>query len=91
MDRLSVAVRVTGRVQGVGFRAWTAAEAGARGLSGWVRNDADGAVSALLTGPAEAVRGMLEALREGPRLARVADVETAPADAAPFSGFRVLR
>jgi acylphosphatase len=87
----SVAVRVTGRVQGVGFRAWTAAEARARGLSGWVRNDPDGAVRALLSGPREAVRAMLAALHEGPPMARVEGVEAAPAEAPPVPGFEVRR
>lgn len=87
----TITVRVTGRVQGVGFRAWTAGEARARGLSGWVRNDPDGAVSALVSGPPEAVRAMLAALHEGPRGSRVERVEAAPAEAPPVPGFEVRR
>ena len=62
---------VSGRVQGVGFR-WFVQDAAIReGLTGWVRNLADGRVEALVEGPSEAV-GRLEAVvREGPRLARV--------------------
>lgn len=67
----AVKVRVTGRVQGVGFRAWTQDEARRLGLAGWVRNKSDGAVVALLAGPDEAVERMLAALRDGPDYARV--------------------
>jgi acylphosphatase len=87
----AVRVRVTGRVQGVGFRAWTAAEAAARGLAGWVRNEADGSVAALFSGEGAAVRDMIAALREGPRLARVDGVEAGPAEAPERPGFHVLR
>ena len=70
----AVLVSVTGRVQGVSFRAWTQGEARRLGLSGWVRNERDGSVSALLLGPPDAVETMLEKLREGPPAARVAGV-----------------
>ena len=71
-------VNVAGRVQGVSFRAWTKSEADARGLSGWVRNEADGSVSALIQGPSDAVAGMLEAFGKGPALAKVEAVSTMP-------------
>ncbi len=82
MDTLpvSVAVHVLGRVQGVGFRVWTGAQARALGLSGWVANDPDGSVRAVLTGREEAVALMLDRLRVGPPAARVDRVLTAPAD-----------
>lgn len=67
--------RISGRVQGVGFRAWTAMRANDLGLSGWVRNLADGDVEATFCGPADAVEAMLASCREGPRLARVRAVE----------------
>ena len=71
----SVQVRIAGRVQGVSFRVWTERRANALGLSGWVRNLANGDVEAVFSGPAEAVDAMLAACREGPRLARVEKVE----------------
>jgi acylphosphatase len=71
----SVRVRISGRVQGVSFRVWTERRASALGLSGWVRNLADGDVEAVFSGPAEAVEAMLAACREGPRLASVKRVE----------------
>lgn len=70
----AVRVHITGRVQGVSFRIWTRDEARGLGLAGWVRNERDGSVSAMLAGPAEAVDEMTERLRKGPPAARVADV-----------------
>jgi acylphosphatase len=69
-------VHVTGRVQGVGFRDWTAREARRLGLAGWVRNEPDGSVAALIAGPGDAVAAMIERLWKGPRLASVSDVKT---------------
>jgi len=71
----SVAIIVRGRVQGVGYRAWTKGVAEARGLTGTVRNRADGSVEALLAGPDEAVAAMIEACRQGPPGARVQDLQ----------------
>ena len=78
-------VRITGRVQGVGFRDWTAREARLLGLKGWVRNEADGSVSAMIVGADDAVAAMLERLWKGPRLASVSEVrsEAAAIDEAP--------
>jgi len=70
-----VHVRITGRVQGVGFRAWMRGQANARNLSGWVRNLPDGAVEAVICGPPDAVDEMIEACKDGPRWANVAAVE----------------
>lgn len=75
-------VRIAGRVQGVGFRAWTRDEARRIGLRGWVRNEPDGSVSALIAGSNEAVAEMLKALWQGPSGADVRSVEPEPAD--PF-------
>jgi acylphosphatase len=84
----AVRVRVTGRVQGVGFRAWVQDEARRRALSGWVRNERDGSVAALIAGPEAAVAEMVEALRRGPPVARVESLATEPADPAEAeSGF----
>ena len=74
-DGKAVLVRVTGRVQGVGFRAWAQRQAIRLGLRGWVRNEPDGSVSALIAGPNEAVAGMLELFWQGPSGAHVKSVE----------------
>lgn len=73
-------VLVRGRVQGVGFRAWVAQTAVARGLAGWVRNRRDGSVEAVFVGPVDAVSAMIEACGQGPLIARVTSVETTEAD-----------
>ncbi|MFQ6553479.1 acylphosphatase [Aestuariibius insulae] len=82
-------IRVTGRVQGVGFRAFTRDEARSRNLSGWVRNEPDGSVSALVGGSPADVGDFLTALRRGPPAAKVDTVETDPADP-PAGGFSIL-
>ncbi|MCT4682618.1 MAG: acylphosphatase [Roseicyclus sp.] len=64
-------VTVMGRVQGVSYRAWARRHAEAHGLVGWVRNEADGSVSALVEGPPDAVEAMIDAMRSGPPAARV--------------------
>lgn len=72
---LTVHVLIEGRVQGVGYRAWCADEAIARGLSGWVRNRSSGAVEAVFSGSKETVTDMLDATWQGPRFARVHSVK----------------
>jgi acylphosphatase len=80
-------VRIAGRVQGVGYRAWAMDSARRLGLRGWVRNRADGTVEALLTGDDEAVAAMIEACRQGPRGARVTDVMVSDAEDDGAAGF----
>lgn len=88
----SVRVRIRGRVQGVGYRVWTRAVAEDLGLSGWVRNRADGSVEALFSGPAEDVDAMIARCRNGPLGAAVTDVavETEEGAAVTGRGFDVL-
>ena len=89
-NRTAVRARVTGRVQGVSYRVWARDRAERLGLTGWVRNEADGSVTTLLVGPAEQVGQMLEAMRHGPAGARVSNVISEPADADPHpAGFRI--
>lgn len=64
-------VVIRGRVQGVGFRAWTEVAALERGLQGWVRNRRDGTVEAVFIGVEDDVSAMIEACRTGPPGARV--------------------
>ena len=85
----SVRVRISGRVQGVGFRVWTERRATALGLAGWVRNLRNGDVEAVFCGPAERVEAMLAACREGPRLGRVEKIEMLGAAEASFGGFTI--
>jgi len=87
-------VMVSGRVQGVGYRAWCAERAEELGVSGWVRNRASGAVEALFAGPAGQVEALVAACRDGPRGAHVDEVQCLdPAEAArpePGASFRIL-
>ena len=66
-----VHMTVRGRVQGVGFRAFTQAEASTRGLQGWVRNRPEGTVEVEAEGPQDILDTFLEAIKQGPRFSRV--------------------
>jgi acylphosphatase len=78
---------IRGHVQGVGFRDWMSARARALGLSGWVRNRADGAVEALVAGDAAAVEELMRICRRGPRLATVSEIEEELAEPPDTEGF----
>lgn len=67
-------VMVMGRVQGVGYRAWTGDQAILLGLQGWVRNRSDGSVEAVFAGPQDAVMQMIEMCHRGPPPANVKSV-----------------
>lgn len=75
---VSLRVRVTGTVQGVGFRWFTREVAGAHGVSGWVRNRRDGSVEAELHGSGGDVAAVVSALRDGPPHAVVERLVTTP-------------
>ncbi len=89
-DRKSVLARIHGRVQGVWYRGWAVQQAQARGLSGWVRNRADGSVEALVCGPKAAVNELLDAFWQGPPSARVTRVDVEAASPPDDRGFRQL-
>jgi acylphosphatase len=69
-------LRITGSVQGVGYRYYTFRHARRLGLKGWVRNMADGRVEVLVEGPAEVIDAFSDLLKEGPNMARVEDFQT---------------
>lgn len=85
-ERRVVRLVVSGRVQGVGFRAFVEDEAMLHGLDGWVRNRSDGTVEALVAGPADQVEALIEAARRGPPASRVEAVNVENADAAELLG-----
>ena len=89
-DRRSIHVAITGRVQGVGYRAWLRDAAGAAGLDGWVRNRRGGEVEAVLSGPPGAVEAMVAACWRGPDWAKVAAVDILSEAAEPAPGFTIL-
>jgi acylphosphatase len=79
MSRALRQVTVTGRVQGVGYRAWVEHQARNHDLEGWVRNRRDGSVEALFAGPANVVADLVARCRRGPSTARVVAVADEPA------------
>ena len=86
-ERPSIQARrfvVRGRVQGVGFRWFVEREAHILQIAGWVRNNHDGSVEVLAMGTREQLAGLRSRLREGPRAARVDDVEESEAE--PVAG-----
>ncbi len=83
----AVDVRITGLVQGVSFRYYTRTEAQRLGVSGWVRNDPDGAVSGHFEGAAEAVDALVDWCRHGPAHAQVEDLTLTAADSTGATGF----
>jgi acylphosphatase len=78
---------VSGRVQGVGYRAFARREAEALGLSGHAMNLPDGRVEVLAIGDAAARERLSAALARGPVLARVIGIERCPAEADPTGRF----
>ncbi len=75
MKKYRAHVWITGRVQGVFFRAYTRDAAQRIGVTGWVRNLPDGRVEAVLEGEMDKVEAMIEWCREGSPLSRVETVE----------------
>ena len=84
-------IRVSGRVQGVGYRVSLQDEASRLGVSGWVRNRRDGTVEALLQGSPEAVAALIAWARRGPPAARVARVDESAVDDEPSHASFELR
>ena len=80
---------VRGRVQGVGFRWFVEREAHVLGVSGWVRNNADGSVEVLAQGTRDQLLGLRSRLRQGPRAARVDAVEES--EVGPVAGLTSFR
>ena len=81
-------LNIRGRVQGVGFRYEMQREARAHGVAGWVRNRHDGSVEAIVQGEKEAIDAVIAWARQGPRSARVTDVQVSEASG-DFSGFEM--
>ena len=85
----AVRATVTGRVQGVGFRYYTAERARSLGVTGWVANDPDGSVVVHAEGDHEAVGALVEWCRTGPTTARVRNVAVREAAETGATAFEV--
>lgn len=88
MDNVTKLLKITGRVQGVGFRFYMEHKARQHGVNGWVRNRRDGSVEVFIQGTTEAVDAMIAAARRGPRGALVTDVQIS-ADSGDYAAFEV--
>ena len=85
-----VHLRISGRVQGVFYRASTRDEARKLGLKGWVRNRSDGTVEAMVEGPRAVLEELVRWCGKGPTYARVEKVEQNWTDpTGEFSEFRI--
>ena len=83
-------VRVTGRVQGVGFRDFVRRLARGLGLSGYVRNEPDGSVTAEVEGEPATAQAFVASLRERPpHFARIDHLDVQEVNPTGESGFRV--
>jgi acylphosphatase len=87
MSAAAMRLTITGKVQGVGFRAWACAQAAALDLSGWVRNRLDGSVELLAVGEQSALDALERACLGGPSGAAVDSVARAPALGIVAAGF----
>jgi acylphosphatase len=77
-------------VQGVGFRVWARGEAMRLGLTGWVRNERDGSVTAFIAGADSAVAAMIDRFWQGPPGAAVSKVEIEDAAGEAPVDFRII-
>ena len=89
MPKVARHVSVTGRVQGVFFRAWMRDQARALKVTGWVRNCPDGRVDSHVEGEASSVDQLIERLHRGPPAARVEDVHVWEVETFDFDEFEV--
>lgn len=87
--RLRYRVRVSGRVQGVWYRESCRRQALAVGVGGWVRNNADGTVEAVVEGEPQSVAQLLAWMRSGPPRAEVIDVDVQEEPPQSEQGFSV--
>lgn len=90
-NHISRHVLISGRVQGVGFRAWVRQTADGLGVSGWVRNCPGGEVEAVFCGPERAVAAMIAACHEGPTWSNVVDVRVVNAQESHSGGLTIVR
>ena len=89
VEKIQKHIFLSGRVQGVGFRAFTRQQAAVLDIKGWVKNLADGRVEIIVQGERPQVKEMISKLKEGPSFAKVEDIEINEEEADDFSGFKI--
>jgi acylphosphatase len=80
---------ISGKVQGVGFRAFIRREAAVLNLKGWAKNLVDGRVEVVLQGKKNKVAQMIEKLKEGPSYARVDNLKVNEEEVGDYSDFKI--
>ena len=75
-SRVAASIRISGRVQGVGYRYFALDQANRLELYGWVKNTPDGAVECEVEGSKASIEAFLQALHKGPNLARIEAIHT---------------
>lgn len=88
-EKVQKHIYLSGRVQGVGFRAYTRQQASVFNVKGWVKNLADGRVEAKLQGKNKKVEKMIEKLKKGPSFARVDEIEIETENLTDFNDFEI--
>ncbi len=86
---IAVHVRVSGRVQGVYYRAFTLERAKALGVKGWVRNVPGGGVEAFLEGERKQIGELLKAMKSGPTGAIILGMELSELEAKGYEDFEI--
>jgi acylphosphatase len=88
-EKVQKHIYISGRVQGVGFRAFTRSQAAVLDIKGWVKNLHDGRVEAVIEGEKNKVTQMIKKLKNGPSFARVDDFEIEEQKIDDFSDFEI--
>jgi acylphosphatase len=89
VNRICVRGTVSGRVQGVGFRAYTRQAALKHGVAGWAKNLTDGRVEFLLCGADDKVHAVKEMIATGPKWSQVDNIDSIEIECTPQSGFEI--
>ena len=88
-EKVQKHIYLSGRVQGVGFRAFTQRQASVLDIKGWVKNLTDGRVEVVIQGDKNKVKQMIEKLKTGPSYARVDNIEIKDQELENFNSFDI--
>ena len=87
----TIHLQITGKVQGVFYRAAAREVARQLALSGWIKNSGDGMVEAIISGEDEQLEVFLGWSKKGPEKARVKEVKVKELPLQNFNSFEILR